>query len=329
MRTFTINAVTGAYEESVKDIKRAETAEAVARKMIEEGLPSMEIVVPQIPTGFGAVSPPTKADVGGSDIEQIIRRSTGGLIGALYLKNPQSVQKYLADQTARKTDADSPLVAVNSLAKLTPEAYDTRLGVVIDARKGSYDVKGMIAEIKKVAASGSSPVKYMIIAETGSAIQRDIEEAAASYPGMICVAVSKGDDVLQKVSDIAKSNGITNNSASSIALTENNIAVIEGHYIANSDISKSQDRFNFLVSPASSDGNIPAATLLNLLIKLASKDQTSVMLVGCAPDTESIFRRMQENVLKGALMLVRIAKLEIEKIVRDYLASAKASAQSL
>ena len=78
------------------------------------------------------------------------------------------------------------------------------------------------------------------------------------------------------------------------------------------------------------EDQIPAAALINLLIKIASRDETTIMAIGCDEDSETM--RVLNNIqdmLKGVLRLIKIVKFEIDKIFREYLSAIKETGRAL
>ena len=65
------------------------------------------------------------------------------------------------------------------------------------------------------------------------------------------------------------------------------------------------------------------------LAKLNVQNETTVLAVGCTrPETMSVFARLQD-MLKGVLNIIKIAKFEIDRILKEYVGAMQATAQSL
>jgi hypothetical protein len=176
-----------------------------------------------------------------------------------------------------------------------------------------------------VAGKGS-PVKYIIITDTDEGEMID---------GVTFITAGKGDDIPARVNSAIHDKGldlnIVNNSDMSIAVVENSIGAIKTHYGSAAD---PKAMFNFLIADSSAvkadTANIPAATLLNLLVKLASADKTSVMAVGA--ERNAAIGDMIEGlkaILKNALRLIWIKSLKINEMVEAFITSMKETARSL
>ena len=68
---------------------------------------------------------------------------------------------------------------------------------------------------------------------------------------------------------------------------------------------------------------MPAAALLTIMLKLVSKNETTVVTIGCS---DSVVKNLQDA-LKSGFRLFRLAKLEIERIMSEFLAAFNATAK--
>jgi len=89
------------------------------------------------------------------------------------------------------------------------------------------------------------------------------------------------------------------------------------------------ERFNSLVMKENvavdsrEAGKVPAAALLTIMLKLVSKNETTVMTIGCS---DSVVKDLQDA-LKSGFRLFRLAKLEIERIMSEFLLAFNATAK--
>jgi hypothetical protein len=115
---------------------------------------------------------------------------------------------------------------------------------------------------------------------------------------------------------------IMQNSYMAIATTQSRSGYIVEHYAAN---DKPDNRFNSLITGQVKNQEIPSGALLAVLLKLVSQNQTTVVTAGCE---EGVVKKI-ENSLGTGFRLFRLARLEIDKLVKEFLAALQATASSL
>ena len=261
------------------------------------------------------------------DGEFIMRVSAKGLKDA-YLREIAGLEAALR-VSGPSGRAMSYFALVDRLARLLNEAgiYASNFGVVVDARKGAYSGE-LIAKAMKEAVSPDSPVKYAIVVES--------EEYAARIKAIcadtVTIVVPEGQDAAARVAEVLRgdNNKVMGNSYIAIATTEANAGFVISHYAqeANKDPN---GRFNSLVTKediaadSTEAGKVPAGALLTILLKLVSKNETTVMTIGCS---DSVIKNIQDA-LKSGFRLFKLAKLEIERIIGEFLSALNATAKSL
>ncbi|MCX5666712.1 MAG: hypothetical protein NTY34_00135, partial [Candidatus Omnitrophica bacterium] len=175
------------------------------------------------------------------------------------------------------------------------------------------------------SSDGKEPVKYLFVTDDpGRAMEI---ESVLGDKGVV-VNVAAGADVINSargrlpdISSISWMSIATNDS-------EAGIGAVLSHY--NNPNNKGNDnRINSLITSTTlgedDQAKIPAAALLTILIKLASQGQTTVMTVGCRQKTVDALT----TALMGGFRLLRLAKLQIDRLVSEFFASLHVTARSL
>ena len=222
------------------------------------------------------------------------------------------------------------------MARLLQDAgiFGGTLRPIIVAGERGYD-KETINEIIKAIGSvkdtgikreGPEPVKYIFV--VGSDKEKDeLNNKLQGAAKAEVVVVKAGQDIIQTVQETLN---ISSVSMMSIATKEGDRESVESirmHY-EKTQTKGADSRINSLITgeiEASEQAKIPAAALVTILIKLASQGQTTVMTVGCTPKTVSDL----QQALKNGFRFFRLAKLQIEKVMQEFLSAIQATAKSV
>jgi hypothetical protein len=227
------------------------------------------------------------------------------------------------------SDTKSPALAkIQAVADLLKDAgvFVGFIGIVIDARSNAYDAEIIRAAIKE--AGSSTAVKYIVLVD-----DKTIDKFTGS--GISTLTVAEGQDAMAVISGEARAQNILGGNIS-VALTEENVGTVTRHYDETKD-KPVDTKANFLVSNKAAVGmeegkNVPAATLftavLRRLVSYAAKEKerATVVTLGCKTATLNSLKVLEAQ---GILKLFELAKLEFNRIFREFVTAMQATAQSL
>ena len=209
------------------------------------------------------------------------------------------------------------------------------IGVAVNARSGAYNAEAILNAIKdKVTSPEASPVRYCIVVGVGE--KNKFDEALPDNLKKIVAVVESANEnsIMSDVSRAMLSMGITENRYVSIGLTENEVGVVQAHYNALGSArneSAVKERANFMLigkelaeNIKGSESDALAAILLTQLVRLGTQDKTAVMAIGCSQKTITAL-----SAFSAILRLITIAKLEISRIVTEFMTAMRATGRSL
>jgi len=211
----------------------------------------------------------------------------------------------------------SSLSVAENIARLlrTAGVYTSDLGVVIDCRAGGYDYKAVTAAIK-TATTKDSPIKYFILVD---------ESVADRAEGVITVTAGELDQAMKAAKVESQ------NTAYAVMEDKAGMEMMKNHYRQTGDKEK---KSSFLVSGKDSvkgkDGEIPSATLMVELIRLAdrvaSQDSPTAVAIGCAKSTIKELETVR-TMLGGFLRIIK--KLNIGEVISGFLSAMRATSVSV
>jgi hypothetical protein len=193
---------------------------------------------------------------------------------------------------------------------------------VVDLRSEEFNTKGMREAINRIASAGQSPLKIYAIADKSSAGLDELKNVAIIYAeGRI------GEDLFAHVRGELENKGIKASHAS-IGLNEKNAQAAIAHIDANGDKA-----FNLLIANLEraedqDKASLPALNVINILAKLATQKELSVMAVGCGDETVGRLTGLVQR-LKNILRLIIIAREDIGRRVREFIISFTETSRSL
>ncbi|MBL7157101.1 MAG: hypothetical protein ISS92_02935, partial [Candidatus Omnitrophica bacterium] len=193
--------------------------------------------------------------------------------------------------------------------------YAGNLGVVFDARDGMFDAESMMQKLNVLP--GDSPIKVFFIVGSEEIDTR----------GAIKIVVTDDKELTNILSSELEKYEIDHNYNASIAIIESRIE------IAVSNLTKAEDKFNFLIAGENEEvlkvrANMPALNMLNLMVKLASQNQATVMTIDCAKDTNEALSKLKEK-LGHLLRFIPITAQEIWRYISEFITTVQATARAL
>jgi hypothetical protein len=229
------------------------------------------------------------------------------------IEHLKSLQEKL--QTSDNMAATAQLTTLDNLALILKEAGVLKgsIGVAINARRGAFDGSAALTEIiKAISLRKSDIVHYVILTDDPIAIN-ECDKAGIK-------AISRNEDHLS----FFKTLDINDTSLMVMATTEKAIEGIVSDNGSNYFIGNKEEVL------AGSEGKVPAGALLaaieRSIFKVDNQKEESVIIaVGCNDDTISKL----QGIFKSGFRLFRLAKLEIDRLVREFLTAVQATARSL
>ena len=268
-----------------------------------------------ITVGGYAVMPPGRM-TGEETPDEILNRAAEHLIAELA---ERSVDKKTLEELMRiaSTSGMSAEQKFSRIALILKDAgvYAGNLGVVFDARDGMFDAESMMQKLNVLP--GDSPIKVFFIVGSEEIDTR----------GAIKIVVTDDKELTNILSSELEKYEIDHNYNASIAIIESRIE------IAVSNLTKAEDKFNFLIAGENEEvlkvrANMPALNMLNLMVKLASQNQATVMTIDCAKDTNEALSKLKEK-LGHLLRFIPITAQEIWRYISEFITTVQATARAL
>ena len=239
------------------------------------------------------------------------------LVEAIARRDKEAIVRALCDveKTLKISDsgaATAQLSALTNLAMLLKEAgfFEGQLLIGIESRNGAYDGESLKAILGTInTARNDNVIRYVVIADPNDANVMKACDAAKV-------------DTTSDIGNYAAGLNITNNSFIAIATTDNALEIVSNnktnYFIGNKDALVNEE------------GKVPAGTLLTAMQRAvfasqAAEEKSVVIAVGCS---DAAIKNLQD-IFKGNCRLFRLAKLEIDKLVRAFMTAIEATAKSL
>jgi len=235
------------------------------------------------------------------------------------IKTLEDIERRMKESAKTPADAYKLLVGLAMLAK-EAKVFTEDLELVMDCRTGGFDAKQMLNAIRQAyERMPMAPVKYVLMVNEGVNLA-----VVGRYANKVSV-VASGRDPNEKFT-------LNDMSKAAVATTESNAGFVIDYYERMQGRDRN-GRFNaFIVNTSLMDlerspgayENARMAAFFSVMMRLASQDQTTVITAGCSKTTISSLQEM----LKSGFRLIRLAKLEIDKLVTQFLAAISATGGS-
>ncbi|MDP3791359.1 MAG: hypothetical protein Q8R38_04900 [Candidatus Omnitrophota bacterium] len=263
--------------------------------------------------------------------EKFVKRAAARGVKDIYLRELEKLRADLAAMGPSGTSMSSYAI-LDKLTRLLKEAgvFQGKLAVVVDARRGAYSYRE-VADAIESTASADSPINYFVIVQESA---KDIITKA----NVNIIRIPDGEpDIVGKAR--ASIDQLVPNSHIAYALMESDIGSVTSHYrtFASAPEKEINNMSNFLIADKKSAAlegnsrNVAAAALMVELIRfiqrLAAQDKpTAVATEDCSAETVRTLNQIK-NTLGGWLRV--ITKINIGKIINEFLSALNATAKSL
>jgi hypothetical protein len=276
-------------------------------------------------------------------LQQFLQTDAQNLLKRIEVKGDPSLMKKLNElRDAIKSGVQgggmSAFTLMNEYLLLLEQAgvFQGHIGDLVDARDGISEPEDVLRAIgDAIDQVPDSPVVYgiMVNKDTGVVIpekyDKYINNKDISKNKIVLIPISAGatdPEVSAAVIDAMTSAGVTNISYMAVATNENGYGFVLNHY-ENADKNKTEIRFNAFIAardkPISDKAHL--AAMITVLTHLASQGQTTVITAGCGKNTIDSLK----NILKSGFRWIRIAKLNIDKLVSQLLIAISSTEKSV
>jgi hypothetical protein len=237
-------------------------------------------------------------------------------------------------QAAKSANAAYAFTIMESVARLLKEAgvFRENLAVVVDTRNGAYNYNEVTDAIRDSFPSEDSPIKYYVVVDESARITQK--------PGVNVVVVAKGEDVVSAVRGSVDNQIPSANIA--YALTERasgqDVRSMDKHFQTGSRAVNVNMMSNFLISngQAAKTGGKMAAPVASMLTfirameKLASGDSPTIATTnGCSSHTVSTVKSINGRLSAVGIFLRIIQRIDIQKVVKEFLTALRTTSISL
>jgi len=223
---------------------------------------------------------------------------------------------------------ESAIEKVNGIALKMKEAgiYNENIGLVLDARAGGFNIDSAKDTFGKLPKD--SPIKVFVIVDSDDEKTFDSIQKFGAIPISV-VKDEAADRLLNKIERALKDNGVASNANASIAIPELQSELAIAHYETT---QSPNNMFNFAIAGEdilqSKTQSLHELALLDLLARLASQNQPSVMAIGCRDSLFETLSSLQERI-QTVLKLIRIKAEDIEEKITTFISALGSLTKSL